>query len=159
MADTFIVNEEFGGKPLGGTAPSSGGSKWRKYYDTPSKKVGLIIMFVLFVVAVSYFRTTSSGSIGDEDKKRIIGNGKSVVITLTSEPSKIFEIPNDMDWYFRVENGWADEIHVIDLDNHAVDHIVEPGSHFTTSGIKRFQMTAKDIDSAKGPVMIRIWVK
>ncbi len=159
MDDMFIVTEGKSTEPLGGLPAKKDGL--RKWFDTPAKKGGLIILSVLLVVAVCYYRYTGKDD-GDDKIKRPATTNQAVgheTVVLTSEPSKVFKVRSDQDWYFRVKSGWTEEIKVYDLDNPSAKHSIGPGKHFTTSGIKRFQLAASDIKPSNGPVVMELWFK
>lgn len=157
MNDQFIVPEKTGGEPLGGSASDS---KRRSLYDKPAKKVGWIMLAILLVISVCYYRLTSNEN-GNTNNSRISSptHSGTTTLILTTTPSKAFEVRDDQDWYFRVKSGWANEIRVIDLDNPAARHSIGPGKHFITSGIKRFQLVAVGTNPSSGPVVMELWTK
>lgn len=52
--EKFVVSEKAGSKPFGGLPEKE--SKWTKIYNTPAKKAGLAVIFVLLVISVCYAR-------------------------------------------------------------------------------------------------------
>ncbi|MFA6404454.1 MAG: hypothetical protein WCW03_00380 [Candidatus Paceibacterota bacterium] len=123
-------------------------------------KIATTIILIAAVVAIAGWgwRVYSNRDQSSSNTQTGV-NGNSAVITLTANPSQVFHVGTNQDWFFEIVRGWAEEIRVIDLDHPSERHSIEPGKHFNTAGIKRFQMLAEKINLLNGPLVVKIWTQ